>query len=292
MKKPILRRLTLALITLFAAQVTHAADLKMAVLGIRGAIDAQKWVLLAEQLTAKTGKTIEVVAYTPSTIDDAIGNGEADFALLSPVGAVVLIEKFNAKPLATLKKDGTSLFAGVIFAKKGNGITKVADLKGKKVKAYSLRTGAGGYAFQTYHLMQQGIDPHKDFAEFQNSKKMDEIVLAVKVGLVDAGFIRSGVLESMAKEEKIKLDEFVIIDERHDELKLIHSTQLYPEWFLMAGAKTDMGLVKKVQDAALKVKASDAAAKAAEIDGFIETQNLDNLRKVLKTLKVPPYEAG
>ena len=96
----------------------------------------------------------------------------------------------------------------------------------------------------------------------------------------------------MAKEEKIKLDEFVIIDERHDELKLIHSTQLYPEWFLMAGAKTDMGLVKKVQDAALKVKASDEAAKAAEIDGFIETQNLDNLRKVLKTLKVPPYEAG
>ncbi len=290
MKKPILRSLALALITLFAAQVTHAADLKMAVNAPRGAIDAQKWVAIVDQLAAKTGKTIEVVPYSPAKIDDAIANGEVDFGLLNPVSAVVVIEKFKAKPLATLKAKGTAFFAGVIFAKKSSGITKPADLKGKKVKAFNIGASAGAYVFQTYHLLQQGIDAHKDFASFKDAKKQDEIVLAVKLGLADAGFVRSGMLESMVKEEKISLDEFVILDQQKDDLKLVHSTVLYPEWFLVAAAKTDMGLVKKVQDAALKVKASDESAKSAEIDGFVEPQNLDGLRKALKALKLAPYD--
>ena len=42
----------------------------------------------------------------------------------------------------------------------------------------------------------------------------------------------------------------------------------------------------------MKVKASDEAAKAAEIDGFVEAQNLDNLRKALKALKMAPYDGG
>ena len=293
MTQPILRSLTLALITLFAVQVTHAADLKMAVNAPRGAIDAQKWLAIAEQLVAKTGKTIEVVSYSsPRAINDAIANGEVDFGLLNPVSAVVVIEKFNAKPLATLKANGTAFFAGVIIAKKGSGITKASDLKGKKIKAFNLEAGSGGYVFQVYHLLQQGIDARKDFPEFKDAKKQDEIVLAVALGLTDVGFVRSGLLESMAEENKIRLDQFVIIDQRKDDLKFIHSTDLYPEWFLVAAAKTDASLIKKVQAAAMNMKATDEAAKTAEIDGFVEPQNLDGLRKALKTLKLTPYEGG
>ncbi len=292
MKKPILRSLALALITLFAAQIAHAADIKIAVNAPRGAIDTQKWLSLAEQLVAKTGKTIEVIPYSSAKIDDAVANGEVDFALINPASAILVIEKFKAKPLATVKAKGTAFFAGVIFAKAGSGITKPADLKGKKVKGLSIGSSPGGYAFQAYHLLQQGIDVHKDFASLKDSKKQDEIVLAVKLGLADAGFVRSGMLESMVKEEKIKLDEFVIIDQKKDDLKPVHSTDLYPEWFLVAAAKTDAGLSKKIQDAALKVKASDEAAKTAEIDGFVEAQNLDNLRKAMKALKMAPYNGG
>ena len=292
MNKLIFRSIALSLITLFAVQAAHAADLKMAVNAPRGAADAQKWLAMAEQLVATTGLTIDVVPYPPSKIDDAIANGEVDFGLLNPVSTVIVIEKFKAKPLATVKAKGTAFFAGVIIAKKGSGITKAADLRGKKVKAFNLGAGAGGYVFQTYHLLQQGIDAHKDFSQFNDAKKQDEIVLAVEFGVADAGFIRSGMLESMVKEDKIKLDNFVIIDERKDELQLIHSTDLYPEWFLVAAAKTNAGLIKKVRDTAMKVKASDEAAKVAGIDGFVEAQNLDKLRKALKTLKMAPYDGG
>ena len=290
MNKFTFRSIALSVISLCAVQAAHAADLRMAVNAPRGAVDAHKWLAIAEQLVAKTGKTIEVIPYSPLKIDDAIANGEVDFGLLNPVSAVVVIEKFNAKPLATLKANGTAFFAGVIIARKDSGITKAADLKDKKVKAFNIGASAGAYVFQTYHLLQQGIDAHKDFAEFKDARKQDEIVLAVELGMADAGFVRSGLIESMVKEEKIKLDKFVIIDQREDDLKLIHSTDLYPEWFLVAAAKTDADLIKKVQAAAMNVKATDEAAKTAEIDGFVEPQNLDGLRKALKALKLAPYD--
>ena len=120
MNKLIFRSIALSLITLFAVQAAHAADLKMAVNAPRGAADAQKWLAMAEQLVATTGLTIDVVPYPPSKIDDAIANGEVDFGLLNPVSTVIVIEKFKAKPLATVKAKGTAFFAGVIIAKKGD----------------------------------------------------------------------------------------------------------------------------------------------------------------------------
>jgi phosphate/phosphite/phosphonate ABC transporter binding protein len=292
MKKSIAHYIALSLITLFYAHISQAADLKIAVNAPRGALDTQKWTPLMEQLVARTGKTIEVVAYMPSKIDEAIANGEVDFGLLNPVSTVIVTEKFQAKPLATVKANGTPFLAGVIFAKKGNGITKPADLKGKRVASFNIGSAAGAYVFQTYHLMQQGIDPHKDFSEFKDMKKQDAVVLAVQLGMVDAGFVRSGILESMAKERLINLKDFVIIDKKKDQLKALHSTSLYPEWFLVAAAETDATLIKKVHDAAMNIKPEHAAAKTAEIDGFVEAQNLDGLRKALKALKLPPYEGG
>ena len=65
------------------------------------------------------------------------------------------------------------------------------------------------------------------------SKKQDDIVLAVRAGIVDAGFVRTGQLESMEKEGKIKMDDFVIVDQKKDsDFPFIRSTAMYPEWFL------------------------------------------------------------
>ena len=62
MEKFILRNLVSGFIILMAAQVAHAADLKIAVNAPRGAVETHKWIPLAEQLGAAIGKTIEIVA--------------------------------------------------------------------------------------------------------------------------------------------------------------------------------------------------------------------------------------
>ena len=132
-------------------------------------------------------------------------------------------------------------------------------------------------------------DAHRDFAPFKDAKKQDDIVLAVQTGVIDAGFVKTGILESMAKEGKIKLEDFVILDQKKDELDFVHSTDLYPDWFLLAGERVDSALVAKVKEVVLKLKPTDEAAPAAKIDGFVDAQSLDTMKAALKSLKLAPY---
>jgi len=189
-----------------------------------------------------------------------------------------------------MKKKSGSQFAGVIIANKAKGINKVADLKGKKVMAFKFGSSAAAYVFQVYHVSKQGIEPSRDFAVFKEAKKQDDIVLAVKSGIFDAGFIKSGLLEAMAKEGKIKLSDFTIVDKRSDNLTDVHSTIPYPNWYLAARAKVSSALVGKVKKAALSLKATDAAAKKAKIVGFVKPLKLDDMKATLKALKLPPYK--
>ncbi|TPW17529.1 MAG: PAS domain S-box, partial [Halothiobacillaceae bacterium] len=138
------------------------------------------------------------------------------------------------------------------------------------------------------HVMQMGVNS-TEFASFVESKKQDDIPLAVKSGVVDVGFVRTGLLESMQKEGKISIDDFIIIDEKKDVLPLVHSTDLYPEWFLMASKKASDEVAAKIKTAVLALKPGDAAAKSAAIDGFVEPISLENLKTALKALKVAPY---
>ena len=107
--------------------------------------------------------------------------------------------------------------------------------------------------------------------------------------MIDVGFIRSGVLEAMQKEGKLSVSDFTIVDEKKDELPLAHSTDLYPEWFLVSSKNTPADLAAKVKAAILALKSDDAAAKSAGIDGFVEPISLDKLEAALKALKVTPF---
>lgn len=266
----------------------YTADLRFGVSAPRGALEAQKWEALTAHMSQAVGKSIELVPLTPAKIDDAIERGEVDFALVNPVSAVIVTQKFGAKSLATMSAKGTPKFAGVIISKKGSNINKSTDLKGKSVLAFQFGVSAGGWVFQTYHVMQKGIHS-TDFGSFTEAKKQDDIPLAVKSGAVDVGFVRSGMLESMQKEGKLSTDDFIIVDERKDELPLLHSTVLYPEWFVVASKKMPEGIAEKIKASILSLKVGDEAAKSAGIDGFVEPISLNGLETALKALKVAPY---
>lgn len=291
MKKIVISLMVLCL-SIFYLNNSGFAEIRMGVNAERGELKAiEKWGELAKYLSSETGQTVKLVPLLVSNILDAAKNGEADILLANPLFTVIIKEKHNFNPIATLNETTGSQFAGVIIASRGSGITKGTDLKGKKVMSLKFKVAAGAYLFQAYHLYQQGIDVHKDFASFTEAKKQDDIVLAVKAGLIDAGFIRSGQLESMEKEGKIKIDEFVIVDQRTDpRFPFVHSTVLYPEWFFSTTAKMDQNLVARIKGALLKLKPENKAAKTADINGFIEPLSLDGLKKAMKTLKVAPYD--
>lgn len=267
------------------------AEVKVGVQAPRGALKAiKKWGELGTYLQTSIGDTVKIIPLKPNETIDSVSSGAVDYMLANPVLTVAMEKKIGSVPLVTLKRKSGSQFAGVIISKKGSGIKKGADLKGKKVLGFKFKKSAAAYVFQVKHLMDQGIDAHKDFAVFKEAKKQDDIVLAVNAGVFDAGFIKSGLLEAMEKEGKIKISDFEIIDQQNDSLKQVHSTILYPEWYMSASAKADAGTSDKLKKALLNLSPSDKASKSAKIVGFVDALSLDALDETLKSLKLPPYD--
>lgn len=281
--------LVVSLITLILP--TYAkADVTLGVLANRGDVKVrEEYSELADQLEKEIGQPLKLMPLAMEKIDGAVANKEVDLILTNPAMSAMIVEKHKGKPLVTVNTDKGAEFGGVIFASKASGITKSSDLKGKKVMSYGTDS-AGGYLFQVYHLKQKGIDPKKDFASFSQAKKQDDIPMAVKTGLFDAGFVRTGVLEAMQKKGLLKLDDFVIVDKVNDSFADVHSTALYPEWFIVARDGLDTAVADKIKASLLGIKADSPSAQKASIKGFVAAIDLVPLTKVLKELKVAPFD--
>lgn len=290
MKKVGLSIIILCVTVVFAQSVS--ADMKLGVNTARGALFAMKtWGELGNYLSNELGQPVEIVPIVVGNFFEEVQTTQFDLILSTPGQAVFVQEKLAATPLATLNdtESGTR-YGGVIIAKKGSGITKSADLKGKKV--ISLGTAsAAAYFFQMYHLYLQNIDPYKDFAVFKQGKKLEDLVLAVKAGLFDAAFIRTNTLESMAQDGTITLDEFEIVDQRTDpDFPYLHTTSLYPNWVLSVLPTADSAVATQVKDSILKLTPDSKAAQTAHIKGFVDALSLDDLRDAMKAIKLPPYD--
>ena len=276
-------------LVLLCAPLLAMADLRFGILAPIEGEGAPNLYMLGNYFSAELGTPVTVVRYPPNRIGRELLAGTLSFALVNPVAAVEVIEHGGATPVATLKVNGISYFAGAIIARRDRGITKLSDLKGKDVLAYQ-KTSAGAYVFQLYHLYRNGIDPFKDLKSLRHNNKQMDIVFAVQAGRVDAGFVRSGILEALAQEGKIQLDELIVIDEKRDALKQKHSTELYPEFSLLVSNRLEPALQDRIRQAALSLKLDMPVAKAAGIDGFVKPLSLGSVKEALRTLHLPPFD--
>ena len=281
----------ISMLLVVATVSTAAAEIKIGLNAPRGEMKAlEKWGQLATYLEAETGEKVTFIPNKVTKLLKLMEQAELDFVFANPAQTIVMKAEHGVTPLVTLEKKNGPWFAGVIIAKKGSGISKAADLKGKKVISLG-KAAAGAYIFQTYHLIQQGIDPHKDFAVFTQGKRLDDLVLAVNAGMMDAAFIKTGILESMAKDGKIKKDDFVIVDQRQDSsFSPLHTTTLYPNWYFSATKKADAAVAGKVKNALLKLSPTHDVCKKAKIKGFVDAISLNELKDAMKTLKLRPFD--
>jgi twitching motility protein PilJ len=269
---------------------------KIGVLAKNGPVKALKmWKATGEYLSAKVTGNFEIVPLGFDAVFPAIEKGEVDFFLVNSSMFITAKVKFDAKAIATMinSRQGKPLksFGGVIFTSEENDeINSASDLLGKTFMAVK-KSSFGGWQMAYLELLDQGINPFKDFSELKFGGKHDNVVLAVQNGVVDAGTVRTDTLERMAAAGIIELSEFKIISsKKHGDFPFVHSTALYPEWPMAKTKGTSDQIAEKVVTALKQLKSTDKAAQDAKIVGWTDALDYQCVEDLQIKLKVGAYK--
>ena len=248
---------------------------------------------LIDHLSKTIGRSFELVPLTQESQFTAVEQGEIDFITNNPLAAVQVQRLYGTEFLVTHSRprSGTQ-FSGLIIVKSDSTIQTLDDLKGKHVACVNFETAAAGCLFQVYHLLQNNIDPFQDFDAFIENPSQDNIVLAILNGTLDAGFIRTGQLEKMLKNELLSnLDDIRILEPAGDTFVFEHTTALYPEWPIAALPETDPELRSALQSVLVALPEKHSALSAANIERFTDAVDYQPMHDLIETLQLKSWDA-
>lgn len=289
--------LLLLLLAVSALPVQAEPPIRLGVLAFRPKVQAMaQWQPLATHIEKSIGRQVILTAYNYSDLNTAIQQKTVDIVLTNP-GHYILVKRRNemSAPIATqITREGDSeisSFGGLIFTRSDNTtINSLADLAGKRIAATNTDS-LGGYQMQAFEMLKADVPlPGKDLL-FSTGMPHDLVEEAVMSGRADAGFVRSGVIESMVSEGRIKLSDIKIINQQHIPLfPYIISTKLYPEWPVAVMPQVDEKIARRLTVALLSLPSSSAAARAAGIGGFTVPADYSDVEEVLRKLRIPPFD--
>ena len=257
----------------------------------------ERWRPTADNLTQSIpGYRFVLLPMNYTEINPAVENKTIDLILTNTGHYIELETNEGINRIVTLVKsiDGTSTkeFGGVIFTRADRtDINSVSDLKGKIFLAVR-KSSLGGFLVAWEEFLQYNIDPFSDLASLTyNGLPQDNIVFKVLRGDADAGTVRTSVLEQMAKEGQIKLEDFKILNQKDTEgFPFIHSTKLYPEWPFSRLSHVDDELAEKVMVALLNIEHNNPAAVAGNYDRWVPPLDYQSVRTLFTTLNTGPYK--
>lgn len=271
-KKALLSAVSLAVLAIGSA---HAADLKEFRIGLIGgeneADRLRNFQCLVDQLPAVLG--VEKVSLFPAadydgTIQGLLG-GTLDYAELGASGyaKIYLQNKDAVDPiLTTVQTDGATGYYSIMVAKKDSGITKLEDLKGKKL-GFADPDSTSGYLIPVTSLPKSlGGTAVKDyFAETGFGGGHENLVLEVLKGTFDAGTtFGSGVGEFKEGYTSGNLKKMVdkgILD--MDDLVEVWKSPLIPNGPLVVRTSLDADVRNKFKDYLMKLPETDPACFSA-----------------------------
>ena len=283
------------LLTSFAA----AQTVEIGVLAFRPKPEMQKkWQPLEKALKrAIPHHDFKIVAYTYPELEQAVSEKRVDFVLTNPAHFVLLSRQLGVSaPLATLIVEENSVplstFGGVIFALAARtDLKELADLKGKRL-ATADPGSFGGYQAQAYELALAGIKLPDEASLQIVGMPQDNAVNAVLQGGADAGFVRTGMLEAMAREGKLDLSRIRIVNQQHVAgFPLFLSSRLYPEWTFAALPHVDENIARRVAAALFRLEEDTVTTHAIGIHGFATPSDYSQVEELQRELRLPPFDS-
>ncbi len=295
----------LFLLLLASTSLLHASEpVTIGVLSHRGdEATLAHWSKTADYLTAELPDfRFTIVPLDFSEVDPAVGSGSVDFILVNPAIYVNLEVRHRVSRIATMKNrwkgKAYNTFGGVIFARAERyDLNQLEDIRNTTMMAVD-ETSLGGFMMAVRELKGAGINAYRDLADIRFGGTHDNVVMAVREGLVDVGTVRTDILERMQDEGQIKLSEFRIINqhshgggkEEHDNFPLVHSTALYPEWPFSKVQHTSNMLASRVSIALAEMPEEHAAALSGNYAGWTIPLDYQPVHDLLQELLLPPYQ--
>jgi len=245
---------------------------------------------------AMPGREFVIEALTLPELEKAVAEKQLDFVLTNSGHYVLLNKRFGlTSPIATLIVDESGKlarsFGGVIFTRADETqIDTLNSLRGRKIAIVNTDS-LGGYQMQAYELKRAGIRLPQDAKLIVTGLPQDTVIDAVLEGRADVGFVRTGVLEALAREGKLDASRLKVLNLQHPPgFPVQVSTRLYPEWPFAALPQVDEHLAQHVAASLLMLEENSAAAKAMKIHGFVIPGDYASVAEVLRELRAPPFE--
>jgi diguanylate cyclase (GGDEF)-like protein/PAS domain S-box-containing protein len=259
---------------------------------------ATQWQPMAAYLTKAMGRPIEFTPYVYDELNDAIAKSQVDVVFTNPGHFILLQHRYGiSAPLATqilqLGNNEVAAFGGAIIARSdASNINALADLSGKRI-AVTDTFSLGGYQMQAFELLEAGVGLPQRTELKITGLPHDRVLEAVLDGKADVGFVRSGLIEALAREGKLDLNRVKVINRQNlPSFPFAVSTRLYPEWPLTVLPHVDEDTARQLTVALLSLGPDHIAARQAGLHGFTNTANYDGVDELLRRLRVPPYASA
>lgn len=289
------------LITGFTASASVWASsnvVNVGVLAHRG-VDAcvQSWSPTIRYLTEQIpGNEFQLLPLDLDGMSEAVEQGRVGFVLTNPGNYAELERRYSITRIATLRNlrhgNPYTQFGSVIFVRADrNDLHSLVDLKNRSLGAVD-KAAFGGFQMAWRELKDAGIDPFKDLSDIQFlGFPQDNIVLSVRDGKIDAGTVRTDLLERMAADGQINIADFRVLNRQTSEnFPFHHSSRLYPEWAFARTRIPSDKLAETVAITLLKMEENHPAAVAGKYAGWTVPLNYQPVHELFMDLEIGPYQ--
>jgi diguanylate cyclase (GGDEF)-like protein/PAS domain S-box-containing protein len=243
--------------------------------------------------SAVPGIAFKLQVFDFEELQEAIRQQKADFVITQPAEYVRLTHQNGlSSPLATLitleQGKPVRVFGGVILTRSDQTqLNTLQDLKKKRV-AISSTSSFAGYQAQAFALRKANIEPGPIL---QTGLPQDLAVQALLSGEVDAAFVRSGLIEAMAREGKLDLAQVKVVNRQTlPGYPFAVSTVLYPEWPVVAMSHVSEELAVRVAGALLSLPHGGEIARSMGIYGFTVPAEYEPVRSLMRELRASPFD--
>src|SRR5574337_234765 len=155
----------------------------------------------------------------------------------------------NTIPVVSREED--LHFHSKFIARPETGIKTLTDLKGKSFSFGSV-SSTSGHLMPRYFLLENGINPERDFATFSFSGAHDATALWVESGKVDAGALNEAVWDKLIERKKVD----------PSKVKVFWTTPPYIDYVWTVRGDLDSALVEKIAAAFMKLDCNNPADRA------------------------------